>query len=766
MAPTCKSIVCILFLAFIAYQAVSILSLRSPSVLSAGVVTPTSTSSQSHPSHSRLETEKATEATTEVRDAKETEKATEATEATEVRETKEAKEAKEANKSATTSGLKAEEVGPMGEAEETESEGLGLGLGLHGTRYPYESEAWRSAEEVARYAEPEKTHKVPEDGWDARLPVGLDHCTGASAGKEGGGGADKFVFVTAVSGMERALRNFLAHLNAVNVPLKLAALDNETLALAYAHVDAAVDFDAYRLDLNVDSSGNERNSGFEFKRVFAIAWIGEALRWLCAGHDVFLTDIDVVWVEDPRPFLYCSGPECGSGGLDRADMAWSSDNLGVVADVSLGGAYANHGQYNTGMVFIRATHAGIEATRQWLAAALDGLAGDGPFAEVRTHQEAFNRLMIPLPNENLIQLPYKNNPTRISNKALDARTGGDRSLPAVKPVVGLLPLSAFCSGHVAFVQGMAFSRRSILNLNYPAFALHATYTRSNSAFGKEYRFREAHLWWVADETEPTPERIGEVTYTPLARLPPKFAPNVADAEAHLRATQLQLRDFRVAAALAVVLNRTLVLPRFTCHCDAASMDNLMSVGCQYPGSQVPGDLPAELTKYVPYPCPLDHIIDTTRVLEEENRVNGVHIVPYSADPDAPHLLLPSKGLPSLLAGSHLPTISDFSDAANKALVSLGPGASTSVIDVTPWITAYDGRSPVALKHMRSDETWVERAFRQISILAHSNNWCSECYPEPCTKWINKTFIETNGGVVSPTRGDQEFVCFDLLADDQ
>ena len=72
--------------------------------------------------------------------------------------------------------------------------------------------------------------------------------------------------------------------------------------------------------------------------------------------------------------------------------------------------------------------------------------------------------------------------------------------------------------------------------------------------------------------------------------------------AHLDAGARQIDALKHAAAVARVLDRTLVVPRLTCFCDKVwgGHDNIWNFDCHYPGSAD--------SAHVPGPCPLDHFV--------------------------------------------------------------------------------------------------------------------------------------------------------------
>lgn len=71
---------------------------------------------------------------------------------------------------------------------------------------------------------------------------------------------------------------------------------------------------------------------------------------------------------------------------------------------------------------------------------------------------------------------------------------------------------------------------------------------------------------------------------------------------HSRALEAYVAELRDALALAHALKRTLVLPRWNCYCDRlwSGSDDIFHFGCMYPGAQD--------GKFVPFVCPMDHVL--------------------------------------------------------------------------------------------------------------------------------------------------------------
>ena len=164
--------------------------------------------------------------------------------------------------------------------------------------------------------------------------------------------------------------------------------------------------------------------------------------------------------------------------------------------------------------------------------------------------------------------------------------------------IARLPLRYFANGHTFFVQ-----RIYAKSEHPPPFAVHMTYQYGDSSkfpYGKRQRMREGRVWQV----DP-PSYYGEGRYLAVApeaaALPIDYLSRectTADAadrfnkeDAHLRVV---LRD---ALALAIALNRTLVLPRMLCYCD--------NIWKEMKHCRVGGAFGMTL----PFDCPADHIMN-------------------------------------------------------------------------------------------------------------------------------------------------------------
>ena len=329
---------------------------------------------------------------------------------------------------------------------------------------------------------------------------------------------------------------------------------------------------------------------------------------------VLFADVDVVILHDPRPFL---GTALSAG----ADVLFHTDGFGssteVVSDGGLERPEWGWGpELNTGLFL--ATPRALALAQRWCEA----VASDAAFANWKNDQQALNELMrqdvrVPLPSTGSMQ-EARPHGSAVAATATDAV--GDAATRAIvrlrmrsrlirafggQLLLGLLPSHLFPSGHVFFIQ------RALHKLNLVPLAVHLTFQNCDQA-GKRHRMREGGLWLL--------DTVASRYYTPAGGLlsyepdlPPsltrRFGQNlllprnlrISDpiVQGHFQLVNHQLQQLRTALALAVLLNRTLLLPRFVCGLETVTnfphrgIRCLSSNGCRMA---------------LPYYCPADHVL--------------------------------------------------------------------------------------------------------------------------------------------------------------
>ena len=333
------------------------------------------------------------------------------------------------------------------------------------------------------------------------------------------------------------------------------------------------------------------------------------------GVDLFLCDIDTVWMRNPLPFLM---------NYPHADILVSSDLLRPSAtDGGLELSTELHSAMNIGVMYFR--H-GV-GTRALLKAWDDAIQADDKYWD----QNAFNDLV--KKGHTFWDAELEQRWSRDRDAAnLHAVNGFDRVFYGFdkQVTVGILPVSLFCSGHTFFVS----RKPNMLSTGERPYIVHTTFQFAGTP-GKRYRLREMGLWHTADDTAyfSIPEggllsfnmtlpgnvggtggldAVGRYGYVGKgsAVKDGRQGGVCTDADDFCRATETddllpihmsavgyQLAVLADALALARAMGRVLVLPNFFCFCDRfwAPVEQC----------RIPGQLHLDL----PFVCPTDHVLE-------------------------------------------------------------------------------------------------------------------------------------------------------------
>ncbi|CAA3031211.1 Nucleotide-diphospho-sugar transferase [Olea europaea subsp. europaea] len=123
--------------------------------------------------------------------------------------------------------------------------------------------------------------------------------------------------------------------------------------------------------------------------------------------------------------------------------------------------------------------------------------------------------------------------------------------------LGFLPASIFCSGHTYFVQSM------YQQLRLEPYAIHTTFQYAGTGW-KCHRLREAMVFYDPPEYYDAPG--GFLTFKPSV-LKSLFLDGEHNIESHFDLVNYQMKQIRIALAIASLLNRTLVMPTLWCRLD-------------------------------------------------------------------------------------------------------------------------------------------------------------------------------------------------------
>ena len=433
----------------------------------------------------------------------------------------------------------------------------------------------------------------------------------AQAGRDVKGHADrldrdKIVFASFVSkGFHEFMLNWYAHTQRLGIDnVIVAAFDDETEALCrekgipyHSDADLRYTFDVVATGGQPlhDPNAKVTMEGRAFQQIGALK-AAFLLHLLQKGYRVLVSDVDTVWLRDPRDWFDTDDlPQ-------RTDVSLSTDCLSHAEEKNSHGCW--HMQFNTGILWLRPTTPTKELMAQWRDALLttkDKFEHD---------QDIFNRLLRhdvdgTSPGFKLVTGEERGKRGTKSNVAEAVGEGevGEQlqmAMAARGITLGALPLSRFCSGHVFFVQRLPIA------LGVKPLVVHTTYQFSQ-ARGKRQRLRETGLWIVDEDGYYSGDTGGTgpgdgggskgfVAMSPEDQ-PPKELLTKGIAN-HLAAAAWYRLAIRNLIAVGRATNRVPIMPRIVCLCDRY-WGNVLP-GCAIPGSD----------KQPPFErCPQDHIMN-------------------------------------------------------------------------------------------------------------------------------------------------------------
>ena len=276
------------------------------------------------------------------------------------------------------------------------------------------------------------------------------------------------------------------------------------------------------------------------------------------GYDVLISDVDAVWNRNPLPYIQS---------LPEADILTSSDLLrNTVDDESLEKWPEAESPANIGIMLFRKT--AKDFAKEWV----DVLEADDKYWD----QNAFN---------DLFRKGFTFTETRRPDNLF---LGYDNKL-----LIGILPVSVFCSGHTYFVQRMHEK------LGLDIFVAHATFQFSGTP-GKRHRFREMGLWIDDYDYFDYPggfvyykNKVDDTLLEAVRSRERSF--KIESTVPHFNLVNSQLLQFRSAMFVSNLLDRGIVLPEVWCGYDRwwAPHEGII------PGSKLS----------VPFVCPADHVFD-------------------------------------------------------------------------------------------------------------------------------------------------------------
>lgn len=292
------------------------------------------------------------------------------------------------------------------------------------------------------------------------------------------------------------------------------------------------------------------------------------------GYELLMCDTDMVWLKNPLPYL---------ARYPGADVLTSSDQVVPTAiDDRLDNWKQVTGAYNIGIFHWRPTDSAKKLAKEWK----DMLLADDKIWDQNGFNDLVHRQLGPPVDED---------------SGLVYAYDGNLKL-------GILPASIFCSGHTYFVQAM------FQQFRLEPYAVHTTFQYAGTE-GKRHRLREAMVFYDPPEYYDSPG--GFLSFKPS--LPKNLLlDGEHNVESHFALVNYQMKQIRTALAIALLLNRTLVMPPLWCRLDRLWFAH-------------PGVLQGSVTRQ-PFLCPLDHVFEVNIMLKElplEEFGPGINIREYS-----------------------------------------------------------------------------------------------------------------------------------------
>lgn len=399
------------------------------------------------------------------------------------------------------------------------------------------------------------------------------------------------------------MHNWIHHVRAIGVKAYLvAALDKP----AYEVCNRA-GYPSAQLDFNSSWSYFRMNDQAFLQ--MGILKNNLLVSFLRTGLDVLISDLDVVWLKHPGPFLTTATAPTRSALMAIADIITASDAVDVNTDTEAGG-WLTRQEINTGVLLFRSSRGAIALVADWRARMQKAI--DTKTWTNRNDQLFFNDAVKSTSLEALslaaaeaaLRAAGHPDPASVIKAARSEHSvrglfrstrplafeGGEETF-----TLSTFSITEFSNGHTHFVQRLHEAA------GLTPFSVHTTHQFADTheyPLGKRQRLREAGLWTV-DGPEYYSQGNFLAVHGPLVapadiqRVFGRFPEH--DPRRHLTVDSFQRERVRDLAALAAALNRTLIMPRLFCWCDRF-WNRLKR--CR---------MPADQTLELPFHCPMDHL---------------------------------------------------------------------------------------------------------------------------------------------------------------
>eukprot|EP00201_Polytomella_parva_P005429 CAMPEP_0175083446 /NCGR_PEP_ID=MMETSP0052_2-20121109/27390_1 /TAXON_ID=51329 ORGANISM="Polytomella parva, Strain SAG 63-3" /NCGR_SAMPLE_ID=MMETSP0052_2 /ASSEMBLY_ACC=CAM_ASM_000194 /LENGTH=727 /DNA_ID=CAMNT_0016354903 /DNA_START=486 /DNA_END=2672 /DNA_ORIENTATION=- len=315
------------------------------------------------------------------------------------------------------------------------------------------------------------------------------------------------------------------------------------------------------------------------------------------GFHVIHSDTDATWFRNPLPF-FSQYLNFESDFLLSTDLTMTM-NPKNITDVER--ATHEHMNLNTGIYFIRYSETGLDLMKKWIS-----VYQKDP--HVGHDQDGFNSLV------------------RGAAFRGDAKYGAARKDSSIAPYfraafnhsvyISALPTSSFANTYT-FCNARAYEL-----FGHDLFVVHWVWGGSTT-HSKIQNIRDLGLYIDPPEYY-HPRRLLSFELDQLAM--PSHYNSIPESQTevmiqfHIKAANYQLQQFYAAAAIAMSLDRVLVLPTFLCYC---SKNWYMTVACRIHEAN---------NALFPFKCPLSQLMRVQRILA------GVQVSGWSYDaPQFPDL---------------------------------------------------------------------------------------------------------------------------------
>ena len=352
------------------------------------------------------------------------------------------------------------------------------------------------------------------------------------------------------------LKNWVLHVRKLQMPFVVACMDESLFQLAEKLGYAAV-------MMNEGADGESRvSTRWKYYRMDPKAFLAMGIlkvrffmEFMRAGFDVLCSDLDVMWLSDPRPWI--AGSANGAALLGLADVVVSTDVTHGNLDKDES-AWGINNEMNTGMVLLRSSEGAMVFCRRWKARMEQEMTKVAKLSSAMVQwwtndQTFFNEVVHASPTMHNAQIKERNRAKReaaakelrdaapsparlahlgkvielisgaqVSGRPSDLETlatmrgllfkrlsciqhegkdvclgGGDVAKGQQTFTIATFPYVHFASGHTYFTQSLQ-ERRGITPV-----AVHTTFQFGDTpefTWGKRNRLREKRLWLVDDET--------------------------------------------------------------------------------------------------------------------------------------------------------------------------------------------------------------------------------------------------------------------------